>query len=117
MSSPIRVCARPSVDAVEASILATSLFGCAADSILRELGSNQDRNFLARAPAGSAAAFCVLKVSNSAVPRERLEAQCAALEHVRRAGVLAPLPLRALSGDFVVQAPPYFVRPASGSTS
>ena len=93
------VAPRPDLDLATAARLAAELFGVEGDAV--ELGSHQDRNVRFASPEGRV----VLKVANRAWHREALEAQNAALVHVRAAGFGAPQPLPARTGELLVEAP------------
>ena len=93
-----QVAPRPVLDLVTAAHLAVDLFGVEGEAV--ELGSQQDRNVRFAAADGRV----VLKVANRAWGRAALEAQNAALLHVRGAGFGAPLPLPARGGELLVEA-------------
>ena len=78
--------APPLITVPEAEALARDVFGIAGAA--RELGSNQDRNFVVETAAGSR----LLKVANPVISDAELEAQSRAAAVVReRCGVRAPL--------------------------
>ncbi|MBI1376361.1 MAG: aminotransferase [Frankiales bacterium] len=93
--SPLEVAPRPPVDAGRAAGIARDLYG--VEGPVRELGSQQDRNFLVETPLGGRV---VLKVANRGWGRETLEAQNAALRHLAShdLGFAAPVPLPGLDG-------------------
>ena len=78
--------APPPVTAAEAETLARDVFG--VEGAARELGSNQDRNFVLETAAGRR----LLKIANPAIGDAELEAQSRAAALVReRCGLRAPL--------------------------
>ena len=92
--SALEIAARPVLDAVGAARLADDLFG--ATGPVRELGSQQDRNFRVDTVDGAR----VLKVANRAWGRAAIEAQNAALlARRRRRRSPRPSPLPALDGS------------------
>ena len=83
---------RPDVTPAEAEAIADELFGVVGTA--RELGSNQDRNFLIE----SESARYLLKVDNSAFSEDELTAQDAALVHLAERGIRVPQPIAARDG-------------------
>ncbi|MBS1672439.1 MAG: aminotransferase [Actinobacteria bacterium] len=84
---------RPDVTVSDAIVIAHEHWGIAVTAI--ELGSNQDRNFLLTEPDGSRS---VLRVDNPVFPDSARDAQHAALDAYRAAGVAAPSALPGLDG-------------------
>lgn len=84
---------RPDVSAEEAAEIAFERYGIVATAA--ELGSNQDRNFVLMEPDGSRS---VLRVDNPVFPDSAREAQHAALDAYRSAGVAVPAALPGLDG-------------------
>ena len=84
---------RPDVSLQEASDLARDLFGVDVLSI-RELGSQQDRNFLVSDDRQQ----WLLKVSNPAFSSDEIAAQNAAMERLVAAGLNAPVPTSSSAG-------------------
>lgn len=76
---------RPAVDEADAARIAAECYG--VDAVARELGSNQDRNFLLTEPDG---ARSVLRVDNPVFGDDARDAQHAALDAYRAAGVAVP---------------------------
>ncbi|KAI9016123.1 putative aminotransferase protein [Hyaloraphidium curvatum] len=97
---------RPVIDDAGAAALASSLWGLSGDLQIRELGSNQDRNFRVGKPGGR----LVLKIANRSWPRLSLEAQDSALLHIAAhvAGSAEPFavpqPVQSLDGSFIREA-------------
>ncbi|KJL36295.1 aminotransferase [Microbacterium azadirachtae] len=83
---------RPDVTASDAIAIARELWGIVVTA--SELGSNQDRNFLLTEPDGSRS---VLRIDNPAFPDSARDAQHAALDAYRAAGV--PVPAALPGGD------------------
>ncbi|PRB00101.1 aminotransferase [Microbacterium sp. MYb64] len=83
---------RPDVTASDAVAIARELWGVVVTA--SELGSNQDRNFLLTEPDGSRS---VLRIDNPAFPDSARDAQHAALDAYRSAGV--PVPAALPGGD------------------
>ncbi len=98
LPSPLKIAARPALDAAGAARLADELFD--ATGPVRELGSQQDRNFRVDTVDGPR----VLKVANRAWGRAAIEAQNAALVHVAGAGFTAPVPVPARDGSLLLEA-------------
>jgi Ser/Thr protein kinase RdoA (MazF antagonist) len=94
--------ARPGVTADEVAVVAQARWRLGA--FVRELGSHQDRNFLFESPAGRV----VVKVANSAWPREALEAQIAAMTAAAASEAVVPtlvqgvVPERFGDGEYLV---------------
>ncbi|MCK2022358.1 aminotransferase [Microbacterium sp. kSW2-24] len=84
---------RPDVDEEDAARIARDLYG--ADVVARELGSNQDRNFLLTEVDGSRS---VLRIDNPVFGDDARDAQHAALDAYRAAGVAVPAVLPGLDG-------------------
>ncbi|MER7445896.1 aminotransferase [Microbacterium sp. NPDC097977] len=84
---------RPDVTAADAALIARECYGIAAAAT--ELGSNQDRNFVLVEPDG---ARSVLRVDNPVFGDETRDAQHAALDAYRAAGVAVPAVLPGLDG-------------------
>ncbi|MCK2029147.1 aminotransferase [Microbacterium galbinum] len=84
---------RPDVDEGDAARIARDLYG--ADVVARELGSNQDRNFLLTEVDGSRS---VLRIDNPVFGDDARDAQHAALDAYRAAGVAVPAVLPGLDG-------------------
>ncbi|WP_228529123.1 phosphotransferase [Arthrobacter gandavensis] len=91
---------RPVVSADDAVRLAGDFYGLDVAGI-KELGSQQDRNFRLTAADGS---NVLLKISNPAFSRAEIEAQNAAMECLTAAGFSTPLPLASVSGKLVETA-------------
>ncbi|GAA1908548.1 aminotransferase [Arthrobacter gandavensis] len=91
---------RPAVSADDAVRLAGEFYGLAVSRV-RELGSQQDRNFRLTAADGSK---LLLKISNPAFTRTEIEAQNAAMERLTAAGFATPLPLSSVNGELVETA-------------
>ena len=88
---------RPEVAPHDAGRWAQEHYGLTGD--LRELGSQQDRNVLVSSSGGR----FLLKVSNRASTREEVEAQSEAMRLVAAGGLDAPVPVRSLTGEEVVE--------------
>ena len=87
----------PAFSIDDAAALAREHFGI--DGTVRELGSNQDRNYRIEASAGR----FVLKIANPGWERVSLEAQNAAMQHLAaRVTFAVPVPRAALSGQSIV---------------
>jgi 4-aminobutyrate aminotransferase-like enzyme/Ser/Thr protein kinase RdoA (MazF antagonist) len=89
---------RPDVSPALARALSRDAFG--VDGEVRELGSQQDRNFLVDGPSGR----FVLKVANPGFSDDEVDVQDAALRHLggRLPGLAVPEPRAALDGARVV---------------
>ncbi|MGW9405128.1 aminotransferase [Arthrobacter sp. NPDC055585] len=88
---------RPAVSETDAVRLAGEFYGLSV-SRARELGSQQDRNFLLTAVDGTRR---LLKISNPAFTRTEIEAQNAAMERLAAAGFATPMPLPSVGGNLV----------------
>ncbi|KPN16339.1 aminotransferase [Arthrobacter sp. Edens01] len=88
---------RPAVSANDAVQLAAEFYGLEVSGI-KELGSQQDRNFLVTDEDGTRR---LLKISNPVFSRTEIEAQNAAMERLTAAGFATPLPLRSAGGELV----------------
>lgn len=88
--------ARPEVSAAEAAAVARELWGL--DGEVRELGSQQDRNYRVDAASGRV----VVKIAHAATDRRDLEAQHEALRLLRRAGLRVPSAVAARDGEHIV---------------
>ena len=86
---------RPAVSADDAVRLAAEVYGLEMAKI-RELGSQQDRNFRLTAADGVRQ---LLKISNPAFTRTEIEAQNAAMECLAAAGFATPLPQLSVNGE------------------
>ena len=90
---------RPNVTVDEVRRLASELYGVSGE--VRELGSQQDRNFLftepnsASEPDGRRVLF---KISNRAVRRNEIEAQNEAMQRMHAAGHPSPAPIPSVNG-------------------
>ncbi len=85
---------RPDISAEDAALIARDCYG--VDVQARELGSNQDRNFVLVEPDGSRS---VLRVDNPVFGDDARAAQHAALDAYRAAGVPVPAVLPGLDGE------------------
>lgn len=85
---------RPSVGTEDASRIARDHYGI--EAIARELGSNQDRNFLLEELDGQRS---VLRVDNPAFDDDARDAQHAALTAYQDAGIRVPAVLPGLDGE------------------
>lgn len=84
---------RPDVTPDEAETMAAELFGITGTA--RELGSNQDRNFL----IDTRAEKYLLKIDNAAFSEAELAGQDAALQHLATRGLRVPAPIPGVDGD------------------
>ncbi|MFF1538513.1 aminotransferase [Microbacterium sp. NPDC058269] len=84
---------RPDVSTDDAARIALTCYGITATA--EELGSNQDRNFLLTADDGTRS---VLRIDNPVVGEAERDAQHAAIDAYREAGVRVPSVLRGLDG-------------------
>jgi 4-aminobutyrate aminotransferase-like enzyme/Ser/Thr protein kinase RdoA (MazF antagonist) len=84
---------RPAVDAADAVAIAREVYGLAAAA--RELGSQQDRNFLLDTDRGR----LLLKIDNAATAEAELAAQDAALAHLAARGLRVPAPITGPDGQ------------------
>ena len=85
---------RPDVTEADAARIAFENYGI--EAVASELGSNQDRNFLLTEPDG---AKSVLRIDNPAFSDQAREAQHAALDAYRAAGVTVASMLPGLGGE------------------
>ena len=85
---------RPEVTEADAVLIARECYGI--DASARELGSNQDRNFVLEEPGG---ARSVLRVDNPVFKDEERDAQHAALDAYREAGVPVASVLPGIDGS------------------
>ncbi|TFD17936.1 aminotransferase [Cryobacterium sp. TMT1-21] len=89
---------RPDITTTDAESMAASLFGVLGTA--RELGSQQDRNFLiTRHDAAPGAQRYVLKVDNPAFSATELAAQDAVMEYLSARGMRVPRPVHGLNGS------------------
>ena len=94
---------RPEVTAADAESMAALLFGI--EGAVRELGSQQDRNFLISTRTGiedlmaEGAQRYVLKVDNPAFSATELAAQDLVMEFLAGRGMQVPQPVRGLDGS------------------
>ncbi|HSP75959.1 MAG TPA: aminotransferase class III-fold pyridoxal phosphate-dependent enzyme, partial [Cryobacterium sp.] len=88
---------RPDITAADAESMAAQLFGI--EGTARELGSQQDRNFLISARSGDDAPRYVLKVDNPAFDATELAAQDAVMEFLTARGMRVPQPVRGVDGS------------------
>ncbi len=86
--------ARPDVSEADAALIARECYGIEAEAC--ELGSNQDRNFVLTEADGSRS---VLRVDNPVFGDDAREAQHAALDAYRAAGVPVPAVLPGVNGE------------------
>ena len=93
MSEPQGGLVRPAVGEADAVAIARECYGIEATA--RELGSNQDRNFLLEEPGG---ARSVLRIDNPVFTDPERDAQHAALDAYRAAGVPVAAVLPGLDG-------------------
>ncbi|WP_350347737.1 aminotransferase [Agromyces sp. G08B096] len=84
--------ARPDIDLAAVRELATTAYGLTGE--LRELGSQQDRNFLVSTGDGGA----LLKVNHPSLPAEAVALQAAVSDRLRERGLLTPELLRTVDG-------------------
>lgn len=88
---------RPAVSADDAVRLAAEFYGLEVSRV-KELGSQQDRNFLLTTANGTRR---LLKISNPVFSRTEIEAQNAAMDRLTAARFTTPLPLRSVAGELV----------------
>lgn len=90
---------RPNVSLADAKIIFNEFYGFSGP--IRELGSQQDRNFL----IDTGTERLVLKVTRAEYPQSELDAQNRAMEHLRslEIGLRVPEPIAALTGEFIPQ--------------
>lgn len=97
---------RPDVSEADAARIARERYGI--EAVARELGSNQDRNFVLEEADGTRS---VLRVDHPVFGDDARNAQHAALEAYRAAGVPVPAVLPGLDGELTQRcAPGYAVR-------
>ncbi len=89
--------ARPLCSPEDASVILAQHWNLSGQ--MRELGSQQDRNFRADAEHGPV----VLKIAHGATTRGELDAQHAALQHLATTGLRVPAPVATTTGDEVVR--------------
>ena len=90
---------RPNVTVDEVRRLAGELYGVSGE--VRELGSQQDRNFLFTAPSSASepeGRRVLFKISNRAVRRDEIEAQNEAMQRMHAAGHPSPAPIPSVHG-------------------
>lgn len=87
---------RPDITAVEAGTILAEKYGLAGR--LGELGSQQDRNFRIESGEG----IFVLKINRAAYGTTELDAQNAAMKHLRARGVRVPEVGRSLDGQEIM---------------
>ncbi|MCS3428081.1 aminotransferase [Leucobacter aridicollis] len=105
MVQPTGGLVRPDVSEADATAIASDHYG--VDVVARELGSNQDRNFVLEAADGSRT---VLRVDHPVFAESAREAQHLALDAYRAAGVAVPAVLPGLDGDLVQRWGEFAVR-------
>ncbi len=88
--------ARPAIDLAQVHQVLRDYFQLDGD--VRELGSQQDRNFCVASPDGSRR---LLKISNPVFSREEVDAQNAAMTRLAEAGFATPVPIGSAHGDLV----------------
>jgi 4-aminobutyrate aminotransferase-like enzyme/Ser/Thr protein kinase RdoA (MazF antagonist) len=88
---------RPDLTPAEAETVAADLFGISGT--VRELGSNQDRNFRIDTPTPDGITSYLLKVDNGAFSEQELMAQDAAMAHLSARGLRVPVPIAGLDGN------------------
>ncbi|WP_255305114.1 aminotransferase [Microbacterium sp. 3J1] len=96
---------RPDVSTADAALIARERYGI--DVVAAELGSNQDRNFVLQEPDGRRS---VLRVDNPVFGDEARDAQHAALDAYRAAGVSVPAVLPGLDGELTQRWRDFAVR-------
>lgn len=90
---------RPNVTVDEVRRLASELYGVSGE--VRELGSQQDRNFLFTEPSSASepdGRRVLFKISNRAVRRDEIEAQNEAMQRMHAAGHPSPAPIPSVNG-------------------
>jgi 4-aminobutyrate aminotransferase-like enzyme/Ser/Thr protein kinase RdoA (MazF antagonist) len=92
---------RPNVTAEDALHVAKTSYEL--DGSVKELGSNQDRNYLLT-PSGWGEARYLLKFDNDAFPLRELEVQNEAVLRLSAAGIPVPAPVRDVHGEWVTTA-------------
>ncbi|MBS3178742.1 MULTISPECIES: aminotransferase [unclassified Pseudoclavibacter] len=96
---------RPNITIDEVRRIAAELYGVAGE--VRELGSQQDRNFLFTEPGSlphAPSRRVLFKVSNRAVRRDEIEAQNEAMRRMHAAGHPSPAPLPSVNGHDIETA-------------
>lgn len=90
---------RPNVTLADARVIFNEFYGFSGT--IRELGSQQDRNFL----IDTGEERLVLKVTRAEYPQPELDAQNRAMEHLRNLdlGLRIPEPIPALTGEYIPQ--------------
>ncbi len=90
---------RPNVTLADAKVIFNEFYGFSGT--IRELGSQQDRNFL----IDTSEERLVLKVTRAEYPQPELDAQNKAMEHLRNLdlGLRIPEPIPALTGEYIPQ--------------
>ncbi|MGL4197662.1 MAG: phosphotransferase, partial [Allorhizobium sp.] len=90
---------RPNVSLADAKIIFNDFYGFSGE--IRELGSQQDRNFL----IDTGNERLVLKVTRGDYPQHELDAQNRAMDHLRNLdiGLRIPEPIPALTGEYIPQ--------------
>ncbi|MDQ0423418.1 4-aminobutyrate aminotransferase-like enzyme/Ser/Thr protein kinase RdoA (MazF antagonist) [Peteryoungia aggregata LMG 23059] len=90
---------RPNVSLADAKIIFNDFYGFSGP--IRELGSQQDRNFL----IDTGEERLVLKVTRAEYPQYELDAQNRAMDHLRglEIGLRIPEPIPALTGEYIPQ--------------
>lgn len=90
---------RPNVSLADAKIIFNDFYGFSGE--IRELGSQQDRNFL----IDTGNERLVLKITRAEYPQHELDAQNRAMDHLRSLdiGLRIPEPIAALTGEFIPQ--------------
>ncbi|MFN3636250.1 MAG: phosphotransferase, partial [Rhizobium rhizophilum] len=90
---------RPNVSLADARFIFNEFYGFSGP--IRELGSQQDRNFL----IDTGTERLVLKVTRAEYPHHELQAQNLAMDHLRslNIGLRIPEPIAALTGDYIPQ--------------
>ena len=88
---------RPNVTLADAKIIFNDFYGFSGE--IRELGSQQDRNFL----MDTGEERLVLKIAQADYPQDELDAQNRAMEHLRNLdiGLRIPDPIPALTGEYI----------------
>lgn len=90
---------RPNISLADAKIIFNDFYGFSGE--IRELGSQQDRNFL----IDTGVERLVLKATRAEYPQQELDAQNRAMEHLRNldTGLRFPEPIAALTGEYIPQ--------------
>ena len=92
---------RPRVTAAAALEIAMTNYD--VSGVVRELGSQQDRNYLVQGTAG--ADPLLLKIYNPVVTRETVELQITAADRLREHGLRTPLARPSLTGERLLTVP------------